>query len=100
MVIMRDAPSPGTPPPPENPAPTPTPTPTHPVGTPAPAPTPKPVTSLPQTGDNTPLGLLAGIAAAAGIAFGVLLHRRRRRDLPVEPEIEPLEDEQEEDHNG
>ena len=96
MVVMRDAPSPETPPAPENPAPTPKPE--QPVETPAP--TPKPVTSLPQTGDNTPLGLLAGIAAAAGIAFGILLHRRRRRDLPVEPEIEPLEDEQEEDHNG
>lgn len=96
MVVMRDAPSPETPPAPENPAPTPKPE--QPVETPAP--TPKPVTSLPQTGDNAPIGLLAGIAAAAGIAFGFLMHKRRRKNLPAEPEIEPLEDEQEEDHNG
>lgn len=95
VVVMRDAPSPDTP---ENPSPTPTPTPGQPVETPAP--TPKPVTSLPQTGDNAPIGLLAGIAAAAGIAFGILLHKRRRHNLPAEPEIEPLEDEQEEDSNG
>ena len=95
MVVMRDAPSPDTP---ENPSPTPTPTPEQPVETPAP--TPKPVASLPQTGDNTPIGLLAGIAAAAGIAFGILLHKRRRQNLPAEPEIEPLEDEQEEDRKG
>lgn len=99
MVIMHDAPSPETPPTPDNPAPTPTPTPTHPVSTPAPTPTPKPVTSLPQTGDNAPLGLLAGIAAA-GITFGILLHKRRRHNLPAEPEMEPLEDEQGEDRNG
>ena len=96
MVVMRDAPSPETPPTPENPAPTPKPE--QPVETPAP--TPKPVTSLPQTGDNAPIGLLAGIAAAAGITFGFLMHKRRRKNLPAEPEIEPLEDEQEEDHNG
>lgn len=100
MVIMHDAPSPETPPTPDNPAPTPTPTPTHPVSTPAPTPTPKPVTSLPQTGDNAPFGLLAGIAAAAGITFGILLHKRRRHNLPAEPEMEPLEDEQGEDRNG
>lgn len=96
VVVMRDAPSPETPPTPENPAPTPKPE--QPVATPAP--TPKPVTSLPQTGDNAPIGLLAGIAAAAGIAFGFLMHKRRRHNLPAEPEIEPLEDNQEEDHNG
>lgn len=96
MVVMRDAPSPETPPIPENPAPTPKPE--QPVATPAP--TPKPVTSLPQTGDNAPIGLLAGIAAAAGIAFGFLMHKRRRHNLPAEPEIEPVEDEQEEDHSG
>lgn len=96
MVVMRDAPSPETPPTPENPAPTPKPE--QPVETPAP--TPKPVTSLPQTGDNALIGLLAGIAAAAGITFGFLMHKRRRKNLPAEPEIEPLEDEQEEDHNG
>ena len=95
MVVMRDAPSPDTP---ENPSPTPTPTPEQPVETPAP--TPKPVTSLPQTGDNTPIGLLAGIAGAAGITFGFLMRKRRRHNLPAEPEIEPLEDEQEGDHNG
>ena len=95
MVVMRDAPSPDTP---ENPSPTPTPTPGRPVETPAP--TPKPVASLPQTGDNTPIGLLAGIAATAGIAFGFLMHKRRRHNLPAEPEIEPLEDEQEGGHNG
>lgn len=95
MVVMRDAPSPDTP---ENPSPTPTPTPEQPVETPAP--TPKPVASLPQTGDNTPIGLLAGIAAAAGIAFGFLMRKRCRHNLPAEPEIEPLEDEQEGDHNG
>lgn len=100
MVIMRDAPTPETPPTPDNPAPTPTPTPTHPVSTPAPTPTPKPVTSLPQTGDNTPFGLLAGIAAVAGIAFGILLHKRRRHILPAEPEIESVEDEHEEGSNG
>ena len=96
MVVMRDAPSPDTPDTPDSPKPTPKPE--QPVETPAP--TPKPVTSLPQTGDNTPLGLLAGIAAAAGITFGFLMHKRRRKNLPAEPEIEPLEDEQEEDHNG
>lgn len=98
MVVMRDAPSPDTPDTPDSPAPTPTPKPEQPVETPAP--TPKPVTSLPQTGDNAPLGLLAGIAAAAGIAFGFLMHKRHRHNLPAEPEIEPMEDEQEEDHNG
>lgn len=98
MVVMRDAPSPDTPDTPDSPAPTPTPKPEQPVETPAP--TPKLVTSLPQTGDNAPLGLLAGIAAAAGIAFGFLMHKRHRHNLPAEPEIEPMEDEQEEDHNG
>lgn len=83
MVVMRDAPSPDTP---ENPFPTPTPTPEQPVETPAP--TPKPVASLPQTGDNTPLGLLVALAGAAGIAFGILLYKRRHTEEPS-PEDDP-----------
>src|SRR5699024_9963501 len=59
MVVMRDAPSPDTPDTPSQ-----TPTPEQPVSTPVP--TPKPVASLPQTGDNTPLGLLVALAGAAG----------------------------------
>lgn len=86
MVVMRDAPAPATPPTPDNPAPTPTPTPTHPVSTPAPTPTP--TASIPQTGDSTPLGLLAVLAGAAGIALGVLLYKRRHTsDVP--PEDDP-----------
>lgn len=83
MVVMRDAPSPDTP---ENPSPTPTPTPEQPVSTPVP--TPKPVASLPQTGDNTPLGLLIAVAGAAGIAFGILLYKRRHTEEPS-PEDDP-----------
>lgn len=83
MVVMRDAPSPDTP---ENPSPTPTPTPEQPVETPAP--TPKPVASLPQTGDNTPLGLLVALAGAAGIAFGILLYKRRHAE-ETSPEDDP-----------
>lgn len=83
MVVMRDAPSPDIP---ENPSPTPTPTPEQPVETPAP--TPKPVASLPQTGDNTPLGLLVALAGAAGIAFGILLYKRRHAEEPS-PEDDP-----------
>lgn len=83
MVVMRDAPSPDTP---ENPSPTPTPTPEQPVSTPVP--TPKPVASLPQTGDNTPLGLLVALAGAAGIAFGILLYKRRHTEEPS-PEDDP-----------
>ena len=83
MVVMRDAPSPDTP---DNPSPTPTPKPEQPVETPAP--TPKPVTSLPQTGDNTPLGLLAALAGAAGIAFGILVYKRRH-DSDISPEDDP-----------
>lgn len=83
MVVMRDAPSPDTP---ENPSLTPTPTPEQPVETPAP--TPKPVASLPQTGDNTPLGLLVALAGAAGIAFGILLYKRRHTEEPS-PEDDP-----------
>ena len=83
MVVMRDAPSPDTP---ENPSPTPTPTPEQPVETPAP--TPKPVASLPQTGDNTPLGLLVALAGAAGIAFGILLYKRRHTE-ETSPEDDP-----------
>ena len=75
MVVMRDAPSPDTP---DTPSPTPTPTPEQPVSTPVP--TPKPVASLPQTGDNTPLGLLVALAGAAGIAFGILLYKRRHAE--------------------
>ena len=83
MVVMRDAPSPDTP---DNPSPTPTPKPEQPVETPAP--TPKPVTSLPQTGDNTPLGLLAALAGAAGIAFGILVYKPRH-DSDISPEDDP-----------
>lgn len=83
MVVMRDAPSPDTP---ENPSSTPTPTPEQPVETPAP--TPKPVASLPQTGDNTPLGLLATLAGTAGIAFGILLYKRRHAE-ETSPEDDP-----------
>ena len=83
MVVMRDAPSPDTP---ENPSSTPTPTPEQPVSTPVP--TPKPVASLPQTGDNTPLGLLVALAGAAGIAFGILLYKRRHAD-ETSPEDDP-----------
>lgn len=80
MVVMRDAPSPDTP---ENPSPTPTPKPEQPVSTPVL--TPKPVASLPQTGDNTPLGLLI---AVAGAAFGILLYKRRHTEEPS-PEDDP-----------
>lgn len=83
MVVMRDAPSPDTP---DTPSPTPTPTPEQPVETPTP--TPKPVASLPQTGDNTPLGLLVALAGAAGIAFGILLYKRRHTEEPS-PEDDP-----------
>ena len=86
MVIMRDAPGPETPPTPGNPSPTPTPTQEQPVSTPTP--TPKPVASLPQTGDNTPLGLLVALAGAAGIAFGILLYKRRHTEEPS-PEDDP-----------
>lgn len=86
MVVMRDAPSPETPPTPDNPSPTPTPTQEQPVSTPTP--TPKPVASLPQTGDNTPLGLLVALAGAAGIAFGILLYKRRHTEEPS-PEDDP-----------
>ena len=81
MVVMRDAPSPDTPD-----TPSPTPTPEQPVSTPVP--TPKPVASLPQTGDNTPLGLLVALAGAASIAFGVLLYKRRHAEEPS-PEDDP-----------
>ncbi|WP_302201074.1 SpaA isopeptide-forming pilin-related protein [uncultured Gemmiger sp.] len=83
MVVMRDAPSPDTP---DTPSPTPTPKPEQPVETPAP--TPKPVASLPQTGDNTPLGLLAALTGAAGIAFGILLYKRRHAS-DISPEDDP-----------
>lgn len=83
MVVMRDAPSPDTP---ENPSSTPTPTPEQPVETPVP--TPKPVASLPQTGDNTPLRLLVALAGAAGIAFGILLYKRRHAE-ETSPEDDP-----------
>lgn len=81
MVVMRDAPSPDTPDTPSQ-----TPTPEQPVETPAP--TPKPVASLPQTGDNTPLGLLVALAGTAGIAFGILLYKRRHAEEPS-PEDDP-----------
>ena len=81
MVVMRDAPSPDTPDTPSQ-----TPTPEQPVSTPVP--TPKPVASLPQTGDNRPLGLLVALAGAAGIAFGILLYKRRHAEEPS-PEDDP-----------
>lgn len=81
MVVMRDAPSPDTPDTPSQ-----TPTPEQPVSTPVP--TPKPVASLPQTGDNTPLGLLVALAGAAGIAFGILLYKRRHAE-ETSPEDDP-----------
>ena len=84
VVVMRDAPSPDTPDTPDSPKPTPKPE--QPVETPAP--TPKPVASLPQTGDNTPLGLLIAVAGAAGIAFGILLYKRRHTEEPS-PEDDP-----------
>ena len=66
MVIMRDAPSPETPPTPDNP----TPTPEQPVSTPAPTPTP--VTSLPQTGDIPWLpAVLFGTGVAAAMGLGL-----------------------------
>ncbi|MGN0983227.1 MAG: SpaA isopeptide-forming pilin-related protein, partial [Gemmiger sp.] len=79
MVVMRDAPSLATPDSPML-------TPEQPVETPAP--TPKPVASLPQTGDNAQLGLLAVLAGAAGIALGVLLYKRRHAS-DVSPEDDP-----------
>lgn len=85
MVVMRDAPSPDTP---ENPSPTPTPE--QPVS--IPVPTPKPVASLPQTGDNTPLGLLVALAGAAGIAFGILLYKRRHTEEPSPKDDPQYED--------
>lgn len=87
MVVMRDAPSPDTP---ENPSSTPTPTPEQPVETPVL--TPKPVASLPQTGDNTPLGLLVALAGAAGIAFGILLYKRRHTEEPSPKDDPQYED--------
>lgn len=81
MVVMRDAPSPDTPDTSSQ-----TPTPEQPVSTPVP--TPKPVASLPQTGDNTPLGLLVALAGAAGIAFGILLYKRRHAE-ETSPEDDP-----------
>lgn len=87
MVVMRDAPSPDTP---ENPSSTPTPTPEQPVETPVL--TPKPVASLPQTGDNTPLGLLVALAGAAGIAFGILLYIRRHTEEPSPKDDPQYED--------
>ena len=83
MVVMRDAPRPDTP---DTPSPTPTPTPEQPVSTPVP--TPKPIAGLPQTGDNTPLGLLIALAGAAGIALGILLYKRRHAS-DVSPEDDP-----------
>ena len=81
MVVMRDVPSPDTPDTPSQ-----TPTPEQPVSTPVS--TPKPVASLPQTGDNTPLGLLVAVAGAAGIAFGILLYKRRHTE-ETSPEDDP-----------
>lgn len=72
IVVMRDAPSPN------HPSPTPTPTPERPGNTPAP--TPKPIISVPQTGDNLPLGLLAALAGAAGIVLGILIYKRRHTE--------------------
>ena len=88
VVVMRDAPSPDTPDTPDSPKPTPKPE--QPVETPAP--TPKPVASLPQTGDNTPLGLLIAVAGAAGIAFGILLYKRRHTEEPSPKDDPQYED--------
>ena len=85
IVVMRDAPSPN------NPSPTPTPTPERPGSTPAP--TPKPIISVPQTGDNLPLGLLAALAGAAGIVLGILIYKRRHTEdssSEDDPEYEDL----------
>ena len=71
MVIMRDAPSPETPPTPDNP----TPTPEQPVSTPAPTPTP--VTSLPQTGDIPWLpAVLFGTGVAAAMGLGLIRKKK------------------------
>ena len=73
MVIMRDAPTPETPPTPNNPAPTPTPE--QPVSTPAPTPTP--VTSLPQTGDIPWLpAVLFGTGVAAAMGLGLIRKKK------------------------
>ncbi|MBM6715872.1 LPXTG cell wall anchor domain-containing protein [Gemmiger formicilis] len=69
MVVMRDAPTPETPPTPNNPAPTPTPE--QPVSTPAPTPAPS-VPVLPQTGDIPWLpAVLFGTGVAAAMGLGL-----------------------------
>lgn len=74
MVIMRDAPSPETPPTPDNP--TPTPTPEQPVSTPAPTPAPS-VPVLPQTGDIPWLpAVLFGTGGAAAMGLGLIRKKK------------------------
>lgn len=74
MVVMRDAPSPETPPTPDNP--TPTPTPEQPVSTPAPTPAPS-VPVLPQTGDIPWLpAVLFGTGVAAAMGLGLIRKKK------------------------
>lgn len=94
-VVMRDAPAPDTP---DNPTSTPQPTPAPTPEQPTPAPTPSPAPSVPQTGDHTPLALLAGMAVTAGLALGALLYLRRRSNLPAELESSKDEESKENNH--
>ena len=74
MVVMRDAPTPETPPTPNNPAPTPTPE--QPVSTPAPTPAPS-VPVLPQTGDIPWLpAVLFGTGVAAAMGLGLIRKKK------------------------
>ena len=74
MVIMRDAPTPETPPTPNNPAPTPTPE--QPVSTPVPTPAPS-VPVLPQTGDIPWLpAVLFGTGVAAAMGLGLIRKKK------------------------
>ena len=73
--------------------PTPTPTPTTRTGT-ATA-TPQPVPHIPQTGDSFPLLLIVmlTVAAAAGFATFLVLRRRSvRRKEENDPQLEPLDE--------
>lgn len=70
-VLVTAAPSP-------SPSPTATPTPTPTPATPTPPPAPGPHPSLPDTGDDRPLGALA-VAAACFLGLGVLLVAAQRR---------------------
>lgn len=74
MVVMRDAPTPETPPTPNNPAPTPTPE--QPVSTPVPTPAPS-VPVLPQTGDIPWLpAVLFGTGVAAAMGLGLIRKKK------------------------